>query len=175
MNILTHKLSQSPILNPLTTSLYFFASKMQASSTQKTKDSAGRRLGYAYLYPEWKSLEISRYIQTTLSPDSEVSSGRPARMWSSVRIRPSMLRSKESSSSDYPTNGKCPSTTWMSNQKPYPIANTALHVLTTTIPNFSHNAPPETTLNYLSWTRITWSYDFTLKMWLIELNLGMWW
>jgi hypothetical protein len=28
-----------------TTRLAFFASKMQASSTQKTKDSAGKRLG----------------------------------------------------------------------------------------------------------------------------------
>ena len=30
----------------LLTQVAFFASKMQASSTQKTKDSAGRRLGY---------------------------------------------------------------------------------------------------------------------------------
>lgn len=29
----------------LTTRLVFYASKMQASSTQKTKDSIGRRLG----------------------------------------------------------------------------------------------------------------------------------
>jgi hypothetical protein len=44
MNILAHKLSLT--FHPLTTSIYFMASKMQASSTQKTKDSAGRRLGY---------------------------------------------------------------------------------------------------------------------------------
>jgi hypothetical protein len=47
MNILTQKLSQTWALNQLTTNIYFLASKMQASSTQKTKDSAGRRLGYA--------------------------------------------------------------------------------------------------------------------------------
>lgn len=46
MNILTLQLSQALALKQLTTSLYFLASKMQASSTQKTKDSAGRRLGY---------------------------------------------------------------------------------------------------------------------------------
>ena len=45
MNILTLQLSQTITLKQLTTSLYFMASKMQASSTQKTKDSAGRRLG----------------------------------------------------------------------------------------------------------------------------------
>jgi hypothetical protein len=44
MNILAHKFSVA--FQPLTTSIYFMASKMQASSTQKTKDSAGRRLGY---------------------------------------------------------------------------------------------------------------------------------
>jgi len=38
----------------LTTSLKFFASKMQASSTQKTKDSAGRRLGYFLIQTESK-------------------------------------------------------------------------------------------------------------------------
>jgi hypothetical protein len=47
MNILAHKLSVA--FNPLTTSIYFMASKMQASSTQKTKDSAGRRLGYYFI------------------------------------------------------------------------------------------------------------------------------
>lgn len=52
MNILTHRISQTLAFNQLTTSLYFLASKMQASSTQKTKDSAGRRLGYAYLDAE---------------------------------------------------------------------------------------------------------------------------
>lgn len=45
MNILALHLSQSIAIKQLTTSLYFMASKMQASSTQKTKDSAGRRLG----------------------------------------------------------------------------------------------------------------------------------
>ena len=33
----------------LLTQINYKASKMQASSTQNTKDSAGRRLGYKYL------------------------------------------------------------------------------------------------------------------------------
>ena len=39
-------------INQLSNRIYFMASKMQASSTQKTKDSAGRRLGYMVLYLE---------------------------------------------------------------------------------------------------------------------------
>jgi hypothetical protein len=40
-------ISTLPLLNPLMTqSLKYFASKMQASSTQNGRDSKGRRLGY---------------------------------------------------------------------------------------------------------------------------------
>lgn len=50
MNMLT-KLSNNPIFISLTNIINFNASKMQASSTQNTKDSAGKRLGYIlYLY-----------------------------------------------------------------------------------------------------------------------------
>jgi hypothetical protein len=45
MNILAQKIANGAIFYQLTTQINFFASKMQASSTQKTKDSAGRRLG----------------------------------------------------------------------------------------------------------------------------------
>jgi len=48
MNILTFGLCSKLSISHLTTSIYFMASKMQASSTQKTKDSAGRRLGYKF-------------------------------------------------------------------------------------------------------------------------------
>jgi hypothetical protein len=48
MNILTFGITSKLSLSNLTTSIYFMASKMQASSTQKTKDSAGRRLGYNF-------------------------------------------------------------------------------------------------------------------------------
>ena len=49
--------SQSKVLSQqsLTSLVRFYASKMQASSTQKTKDSAGKRLGYLHLYLELKS------------------------------------------------------------------------------------------------------------------------
>lgn len=45
MNMLT-QISKGIIYNSLTTQIAFNASKMQASSTQNTKDSAGKRLGY---------------------------------------------------------------------------------------------------------------------------------
>jgi hypothetical protein len=48
MNIVT-KISNKLIFNSLTTQITFNASKMQASSTQNTKDSAGKRLGYIFL------------------------------------------------------------------------------------------------------------------------------
>ena len=44
MNIVA-KISNKLIINFLTTQIAFNASKMQASSTQNTKDSAGKRLG----------------------------------------------------------------------------------------------------------------------------------
>jgi hypothetical protein len=47
MNIIT-KLSNTIIAKSLTTLIQFNASKMQASSTQNTQDSAGKRLGYFY-------------------------------------------------------------------------------------------------------------------------------
>ena len=43
------KLSNNPIFISLTKTIHFNASKMQASSTQNTKDSAGKRLGYIIL------------------------------------------------------------------------------------------------------------------------------
>ncbi len=49
MNIVA-KISNKLIFNSLTTSINYNASKMQASSTQNTKDSAGKRLGYFYSY-----------------------------------------------------------------------------------------------------------------------------
>ncbi len=45
MNIVA-KISNQLIFNSLTKIITFNASKMQASSTQNTKDSAGKRLGY---------------------------------------------------------------------------------------------------------------------------------
>lgn len=46
MNLIALKSLPSFSLAQLTTTIIFNASKMQASSTRKTKDSAGRRLGY---------------------------------------------------------------------------------------------------------------------------------
>lgn len=46
MNIVTRQVFG---VNPyLLTSIKFYASKMQASSTQNNRDSAGRRLGYVW-------------------------------------------------------------------------------------------------------------------------------
>ena len=45
MNILTSLLHRNHIVQKLTMQIIYNASKMQASSTQKTKDSAGKRLG----------------------------------------------------------------------------------------------------------------------------------
>ena len=45
MNKIASNLTNYLGIHQLTNQIYFFASKMQASSTQKTKDSAGRRLG----------------------------------------------------------------------------------------------------------------------------------
>lgn len=58
-----------------TTRLAFFASKMQASSTQKTKDSAGKRLGKLILIKESKDLEERRFIQEILLLGNEVING----------------------------------------------------------------------------------------------------
>lgn len=49
MNLLAISKSKSLSVFSLTNLICFNASKMQASSTQKTKDSAGRRLGYLSL------------------------------------------------------------------------------------------------------------------------------
>lgn len=43
--------------NSMITRVAFYASKMQASSTANTKDSAGRRLGYFFINQELKNLE----------------------------------------------------------------------------------------------------------------------
>lgn len=46
MNIVSRQLfGENPYL---LTSIRFYASKMQASSTQNNRDSAGRRLGFAF-------------------------------------------------------------------------------------------------------------------------------
>ena len=63
MNILAQRIHNQ--LATLSTTLAFFASKMQASSTQKTKDSAGRRLGYPILHSESKSWEARKSTPTT--------------------------------------------------------------------------------------------------------------
>lgn len=80
MNILAHKIYNQLAINQLTTTLTYFASKMQASSTQKTKDSAGRRLGYNNSNLELKFLEDKRSIQMTLLHVREVSNGNQAKM-----------------------------------------------------------------------------------------------
>ena len=48
MNIIA-RISNKLLFNALTSQITFKASKMQASSTQNTKDSAGKRLGYKVL------------------------------------------------------------------------------------------------------------------------------
>lgn len=80
MNILAHKIYNQLAVNQLTTTLAYFASKMQASSTQKTKDSAGRRLGYSNYNVELKFSEGRKFIQTTLLHVREVSNGNQAKM-----------------------------------------------------------------------------------------------
>jgi hypothetical protein len=80
MNILVNKLYNQLALNQLTTTLTYFASKMQASSTQKTKDSAGKRLGYNNSDLESKFWEVKKSIQMTLLHVKEVSNGNQAKM-----------------------------------------------------------------------------------------------
>lgn len=46
MNIIINKLNNNQLYLSLVKNVNFNASKMQASSTQNTKDSAGKRLGY---------------------------------------------------------------------------------------------------------------------------------
>ena len=46
MNIVAHRLGLSSSASPLLVAIRFYASKMQASSTQNNRDSAGKRLGY---------------------------------------------------------------------------------------------------------------------------------
>lgn len=80
MNMLAMRLATQLRAESLTTNLKFFASKMQASSTQKTKDSAGRRLGYRLIYAESRYLAINRSIQTILLPGREDSNGNLEKM-----------------------------------------------------------------------------------------------
>lgn len=95
MNILTFGLTSKLSLSNLTTSIYFMASKMQASSTQKTKDSAGRRLGYLSYNIVSKFQEINKYIQTISSQDKEDSNGNQEIMLLLEKIKLSMQKSKE--------------------------------------------------------------------------------
>lgn len=67
MNIIANRLW----LSAINYQLRFFASKMQASSTQKTKDSAGRRLGKDCLL-----IEVSRSLAGRKSFLMTSSSGR---------------------------------------------------------------------------------------------------
>ena len=62
MNILTSFSHRNHIVQNLTTLIIYNASKMQASSTQKTKDSAGKRLGYFKSYIVSKNLEDKQYF-----------------------------------------------------------------------------------------------------------------
>jgi hypothetical protein len=80
MNILAQKIYNQLTIHQLTSTLTYFASKMQASSTQKTKDSAGRRLGYISSFIELKFSEGKKFIQTTLLHVREVSNGNQATM-----------------------------------------------------------------------------------------------
>lgn len=52
MNKIASNITNSLAFSQLTQTIYFLASKMQASSTQKTKDSAGKRLGYSVVNVE---------------------------------------------------------------------------------------------------------------------------
>lgn len=55
----------------LTMQLRFEASKMQASSTQKTKDSAGRRLGMNMVMEVLRNSEEKRHFLTISSSGKE--------------------------------------------------------------------------------------------------------
>lgn len=55
MNIVA-KLSNNVMIKSLITNITFNASKMQASSTQNTKDSAGKRLGYFLLLIQFEKV-----------------------------------------------------------------------------------------------------------------------
>lgn len=152
MNIVALQLSQTIALKHLTTPLYFMASKMQASSTQKTKDSAGRRLGYSPIYLELRCLEIRKYTPMTSSPGREASSGSQARTSSWDSTKPSTPKSKESSSSGFPTKGKSPTTSSMSFPKSCQTASTLPLPLISTTPNCSPREQQKTTLKLWQWT-----------------------
>ena len=76
MNIVA-KISNNLIINSLTKIISYNASKMQASSTSNTKDSAWKRLGYLYISSliDWKNTVVSKFTQTILLPDNEVLNG----------------------------------------------------------------------------------------------------
>jgi hypothetical protein len=80
------------LFNSLTQTARYFASKMQASSTQKTKDSAGRRLGYGYNDEGQRFLEVNKYIRMILLPVNVVSNGNQVTMSLLDLIRQSILR-----------------------------------------------------------------------------------
>jgi len=80
MNILATKIYNQLAVNQLTTTLTYFASKMQASSTQKTKDSAGRRLGYNKSNTVLKYSEGRKSTQMISLRVREVLNGNQAKM-----------------------------------------------------------------------------------------------
>ena len=80
MNILTSFLYRNHIIQNLTTQIIYNASKMQASSTQKTKDSPGKRLGYLSVHQESKNLEDRLSIPMISLLGKEDSSGNQDRM-----------------------------------------------------------------------------------------------
>ena len=80
MNILATKIYNQLAVNQLTTTLAYFASKMQASSTQKTKDSAGRRLGYNKSNTVLKYSEGRKFTQTISLLVREALNGNQAKM-----------------------------------------------------------------------------------------------
>ncbi len=69
MNIVIKQLfGQDPYL---ITALRFYASKMQASSTQNTKDSAGRRLGYL-----WFQYRLKKFGNQEVMPNDIIARQR---------------------------------------------------------------------------------------------------
>lgn len=94
MNIVA-KISNKLVSNILTTQIAYNASKMQASSTQNTKDSAGKRLGYAiFLIQDWKSSVGSKWCQVMSLQDKEVLSGNQDKMLLLAKTKRSMRKSR---------------------------------------------------------------------------------
>lgn len=96
------RLSNNVITKSLTFLIQFNASKMQASSTQNTKDSDGRRLGYWFIIKkiDWKSLVVKKFTLEILLPDKEVSNGNQVKMFMSEKIKLFTQKSKVLSSSE---------------------------------------------------------------------------